>query len=140
MQMYLWGVANKKLQLIWGSMRCLGFSKGSTAKRICRTQWRHCALMLYWLRVWFKRWNKKCSAQQEQFHWALHGTSCTLHLLIFSISLQVYLGAHQRIEQLCGSPLLALWWRGQATRDTCDSSSSKICATKKLQNSQKVAK
>ena len=33
------------------------FTKGSTAKRFCRTPWRQCVIMLYGLRVWYEHQN-----------------------------------------------------------------------------------
>jgi len=55
-----------------------------------------------------------------------------LFLSIFECSLS--------ITQLYGGPLLVLWWREQATRTTRNFPPRKICLTKKLQKSQKVAK
>ena len=59
------------------------------------------------------------------------------HLLYLFLGI---FGCSLSIAQLYGGPLLVLWWRGQATRTIRNSSPRKICGTKKLQKSQRVAK
>jgi len=59
------------------------------------------------------------------------------HLLYLFLGI---FGCSSSITQLYGGPLPVLCWRGQATRTTRNSPPRKICGTKELQKSQKVAK
>jgi len=85
----LWGIGIWEVQLDRGSLRCVGFYQGVDSQKNLQTPVAtvECVLVLYGIRTLWTGSNieiKKCSAQQEQIHWALHATSCALHLHVFS--------------------------------------------------------
>ena len=53
MHPYLWDSGIWEVQLVRGSVRCLGFTKGSTAKRICRPRIYIYSLNIYTVHIAF---------------------------------------------------------------------------------------
>ena len=79
---YLWGMGIWEVQLDRGSLRCLEFYQGVVSQKNLQTPVETVLSCALWTGSNIEI--KKCSAQQEQIHSALHATSCALLLHIFS--------------------------------------------------------